>query len=151
VSVVSIPDFFYLLAKWISARGRACKPGGYDMALWDGLWVKGDLLVSEWEGEFRCLEDGELVEAIRATAYPDCVSKASPAAVEPPYVELYGGEESAILLGVADGRVVLVEASGGQVGCVCITDIDVENFRKAAHILERRYMEMYKLLHNAPG
>jgi len=151
VSVVSIPDFFQLLAKWIGARGLPCKADGRDLTLWDGLWVKGDLLVSEWEGELRCLEDKELVEAIKATAYPDCVAKAPPALVEPPYVELYGGEESAILLGVADGRVVLVEASGGQVGCVCITDIDVEKFKKAVHILERRYMEMYKFLHHARG
>jgi len=149
VSVVSIPDFFQLLAMWISARGFPCKSGGYDMALWDGLWVKGDLLVSEWEGESRCLEDKELVEAIKVTAYPDCVAKASPASVESPYVELYGDEEFAILLGVAEGRVVLVETSGGQVGCVCVTDIDVEKFRKAVYILERKYMEMYKLLYYA--
>jgi len=84
VSVVSISDFFHLLAKWISARGRPCKPSGYDIVLWDGLWIKGNLLISEEEGEFWCLEDKKLVEAIKATAYPDCVVKAFPASVKLP-------------------------------------------------------------------
>lgn len=64
MNVVSIPD--------------------YDIVLWDGLWIKGNLFISEEEGEFRCLGDKELVEAIKVTAYPDCVAKASSSSVKPP-------------------------------------------------------------------
>jgi hypothetical protein len=131
---VSVSAVLSKVREEVAAKGSPCSAEA-DLELAEDLYLAGRLAVLKTEAGTKCLDIGEVAEALREIAAPEALRQEQAMPLSPPYIELYERGDKYVVMGVHEGKVYMTEWSGVLLCCSWSINIDLEKYKRIYKIL----------------